>query len=308
MGPRRVGAALHQRHGGIPQVRPHEACLQGGRHGQNPLHLRTLHPPAPGQLRHGRQQPLDLAAAAARKEGHQGTDRIQTRLTEEGGPVALGPDHLHQGMAHEAGVHGQPREERRLEVEEAVEGVQDAPQHRDAALLPCPHLGAHVLVEAHGGQALPQGLGQTQIEPRVVDEQGSGDAFLLCGGQDGREQSVQAGKVLQHLHEAHHGEVLHVRQLAVQVGRHAGAADSDDAEVGATGLQLPQQLRAVEVAGVLPRHHQQRGHEEAPSRSQCLPKTRLSSGTTGRPRAVAGISAGKSTAGCAASRATAQAQ
>ena len=170
MGPGGVGQPLHQLDRGTPQVAGDEGRFQGRRHGQHPLDLRTGDLPVPDQLGHGRQEALDLPSAAARQERHQGPGGVQARGGEEGLAVALGNHQIHQGISQEAGVHRQAPEQRWLEVEEAVEGVQSAPQHRDTALLPGPDLGADVLVQAYARHALAQGLGEAQVEAGVVDE------------------------------------------------------------------------------------------------------------------------------------------
>ena len=112
--------------------------------------------------------------------------------------------------------------------------------------------------------------------------------------------------MLDDLNKSHDPKILHVGQLAVEIGRHAIPADADDAQVRAPRLDLAQQLRAVQVAGGLACDDKQ-GATHSPLLSgrtfQCAPKMRLSSGTMGRPSAVVGISAGKNTVGYFISRA-----
>ena len=75
--------------------------------------------------------------------------------------------------------------------------------------------------------------------------------FSSCGGgQDLLEEAVQARQVLDDLHEPHHRQVLHVRQLAVQEGRHARATHADDPQLGTAGLELPQELGTVQVTRI----------------------------------------------------------
>ena len=111
-------------------------------------------------------------------------------------------------------------------------------------------------MQAYAGHALAQGLGETQVEAGVVDEEGTIDGLVLGGGQDGIKEAVQPGQVLDDLNEAHDGQVLHPRQLAIQVGRHAGSPHADDPQVRVPLLEAAQELGAVQVARVLARDHQ----------------------------------------------------
>ena len=143
----------------------------------------------------------DLPFAASRKQPHQPI------LPQR--PRSLPAMPRHQRMPREFRVQSESLIEFLFEGKDAQHEIQPFGHLGNPPAMPCPHLRTDVINDFTAKSPRPQGLGETQVEARVVDQHHGVGLGTLDARQRRRHLPAEPVVFPQHFHHAHHPCLLH---------------------------------------------------------------------------------------------------
>ena len=258
-----------------------------------------------GGVEHRREDPLDLAHAAAGKQRERPQPGLQPERPARLGTAPQRRRLLQQRVAHVGRGDAALAQEGLLEGIDAQHLVHARRDLARPARSPGPHHRAHVVDDADAGA--PQPLREPQVEVRQIHEQGRGRAAL--DGEPGQpaQRAQDARQPRQHLGEAHHRNLGGVVLRLDSGAAHVLAAHAEELRPGAAGADRAYHPRRVQVAGGFAGDDEERGlgagHAAIPSTVilACLAAATSSSRST---RMVAPASTASTRAFASASAAT----
>lgn len=176
-----------------------------------------------------------LAGSAAREQGDERDAVCYPELAAQFGASAGRFDQPAEWMSYICCVDAVPREELRLEWEDAQQSIEGAAHHWQAAFAPCPYLGRNKI--EHGNAELLEAARYTQVEIGAVGEDGKFGALGFGCVDQFTEFAVNPGNMCDYFDQANHRKTVGVHDRPNTGVLHARAGASEEVEIGPAAAQ-----------------------------------------------------------------------
>jgi hypothetical protein len=152
--------------------------------------------------------PLHLLCARSWKQREDRFLRVDTQTVRECTALPHDWRQIEQRMSHEVRLRSRSAEQLLFEGQHNCQAINVVRELAHAAAMPGPYLGRDEI--QHGDVLLLREVCESQIESRIIDrddEVGTScaDALFCVAPEPGKKRQM-----LQHFHEAHHGQVTRV--------------------------------------------------------------------------------------------------